>query len=175
PFRESRGVVAPDGSRLETGRTERTYDPSRRVVVESREAIDPARVAITRMTYDMATGLLLTSQSPGEVARGSAAVSRTVYDPYRVTVRETINELGHRVRTEYDLGTRAVLRVQGPRFTCPAGAEACPEPRRIYQVEEQRHDGLGRLRERWRAFDDGPGAYRLVQVEKRRYLDFEWW
>lgn len=136
------------------GRVEWVYDPSLRVVHQERVEVRPGVWAATDRGYDMTLGLLTSVTKPEQRAAGLATTFE--YDPTGTFVTATINELGHRLETDYDFGTGAVLETRGPNRADRAGSTI---------------DAFGRPTSSWRVLDDESLVSRVVTLAWTTYHD----
>lgn len=143
------------------GRTRLIYDSTGRVPLEERVEQLQDIWAITKRTFDMNTGLLLSVQKPMQ----SSGTLRTTftYDANKAFVATTTNEVGHVTMTDHDPGTGLLVSLRGPnKKSCGTWCTAWEESRTVI-------DGLGRPLELWASFDDSTLGYRLTKTETYEY------
>ena len=168
PSVERRYVMVGTQS-TQVGQTIHGYDPTLRVettttrYLDPSGATDPTKRSVTLRTYDMQTGNLQTVTKPNFAGQAGAPVTSFMYnDSQKLFVTQTINELGHRFDSIYDLGTGVGLSSRGPNVK-----DAVKEGwfRKI--------DGFGRILEENVYIDApaGPG-YAALLVTQKRYFDF---
>jgi RHS repeat-associated protein len=151
------------------GQVRTTYDQATGLPVKTERWVDANQPPATALrTYDPATGNLLTTQKPNQV--GTDKVTRFGYDPHKLFVTDTTNELGHQVQSTYDVATGALLSQTGPNFVRLASVEPVIV---AYYQERWTVDGLGRLLEHAVSVDDPAQGYRLVPVTRMTYYDQE--
>ena len=149
------------------GRIRTVYD-AYGLPVETDEWADADTKAITRRTFDTATGNLLSLTQPAQAAPGGSGARTTYgYDPQRLFVQATTDELGHMVSTTHDLATGALLERAGPNSVTLSNGT------RVRERETWQIDGLGRTVAHAVSFDDPAGGYVLHTVQRTFYFDSE--
>jgi RHS repeat-associated protein len=135
--------------------------------VETHEWADPATEAVTKRTFDPATGNLRSLTKPEQAAPGGSGKQTTYrYDANALFVRTTTNELGHTVTTTHDVATGAVLERAGPNSVMRDGMQ-------VLERETWQIDGLARTVAHAVSFDDPASGYVLHTVDKTTYFDSE--
>lgn len=129
------------------------YDASYRVLVKSHVWQNKGTRATTVNTYDMATGLLLSTQSPQQVADDSLAKTTLAYDGLKVHLRRITNAGGHLSYSYTDLGTGVNERMLGPNSaSCGTGCATWEGTQTVI-------DGFGRPLQEKVSVDDSNGGY----------------
>lgn len=119
--------------------------------------------AVTTWTYDMSTGVKLTTRSPNN--HSTTLVESYVYDPTKRFVTTTTNEKGHAVHREYHSGTGALLTEFGPNSVwCGWGCVA-------WEQTWTDIDGLGRPVASWVNREAAGGWWLRTQVGRYKYVD----
>jgi len=118
-----------------TGRVITTYNNDTGLPAQLRTYLDPSTFAETNFVYDGTTGNLLRFQKPMQnpVNGGSNNASTYTYDSHQLFVYGMRNELGHLVRTTYDVATGVLIKREGPNAIHPVFNEvilACAAPRK---------------------------------------------
>lgn len=152
----------------EIARTRTQYAIDTGLPIQTDRNMDEVTIATTKRTFDPLTGNLLTETKPEQAAPGgSGKHTAYAYDPHRLFVQRTTNELGHQVETTYDVATGARLERRGPNaVSTPAGTLSS-------ERETWKTDGFGRILEHAVSDDKGAEGYALHTVDKTTYFDFE--
>lgn len=154
------------------GHSDFVYEPELRWLDEVRVRVDAQRVAATRYTHDLATGLLLTTELPESVAAGAGHVATLTYDQNLVYARTRTNEVGHVTEMTLDPGTGRPLSSKGPQYKCTGFWTPCTGAFRQWRTTMLRYDGLGRIVSRSESFDSGDAAYDQREVQRWTYNDW---
>jgi RHS repeat-associated protein len=126
---------------------------------------EAATIATTRRAFDTA-GNQVSETRPVQAAAGDNGKSRTFeLDAHGLYTVGTIDELGHRVGTHYDVATGALLERSGPNAKTLSSGE------RVVERETWRTDGFGRVLEHAVSIDDAAAGYVTHVVERTAYFD----
>jgi len=137
-------------------------------------------MAATVREFDPSTGLLLTEKKPSQVPLGaSGKLSKVTYDPTKVFVEKTTNELGQSVSAYRDPGTGALVKRTGPNVR-NLKAPGCTSPITWIcpvlawpETETWVVDGFGRVVLHRVAIDLASGHYGLADAEVSAYVESE--
>lgn len=135
------GVRDDGGNYAEARHSSIDFNPATGLPASSRAYFSQNRVAVTRYEHDPQTGNLLSIQKPVQGANGGSGARTTyTYDGHKLFVYETANELGHVVRTTYDVATGVLVKREGPN---PLQASNSGAP--AQETERWTLDGFGRI------------------------------
>ena len=173
---------------ITVGKGETLYDDAGHPV-QSKVWQDENTVAVTRRSFDLATGNLLTITDPEQAKPGGSNKKTTyTYGPHQLFVRTTTNELGHRVETFNDAANGNLIQRLGPNsktllHSCSPGDGIGDSPgdrppadcleKIVLERETWKYDGLSREVARSVSFDDTDLGYRLNEVGRTTYFDSE--
>jgi RHS repeat-associated protein len=121
----------------------------------------------TELSYnELGLGLVTGRKKPQQFSTSSPARTTVVFNPATpVFPVETKNELDHLVKTDYDLGTGAVLSTRGPNSVSCGGS--CIE----WEEVKTEIDGFGRPIKIYVTTEDPDGTYRQELAQQFQYIE----
>lgn len=150
------------------GQTEVHFDQATGLPIQTDQFLDDNTVASTKRTYDPQTGNQLSETKPVQGAPGGSGKSQTnEHDGHKLFIKITTNELGHKVETDFDLATGALVKRKGPNFKTLASGDV------VLEQETWTVDGFGRVVGHAISIDHETAGYKLLSVETNMYFDFE--
>ena len=136
---------------------------------------DTGEMAVHITENSPQSGLILRKIKPQQEADGGTLSTEYTYDTFKIHIIREVNEMGHVLERDTDLGTGLLLELRGPNWRCPDGTDCdfdddAAVPTRTVMT----YDGFGRLLERWTSVDKLGGVptdYQLILAERNTYGD----
>ena len=136
------------------------------LALEEQVVHEPGQIARTRYMYNKEIGIptqLIRPNQVSEMIEGDSFKRQTFgYDNNAMYKSEIQNELGHIVKSEYDLATGLATKIQGPY-----------QPNGDWPTERTVYDGFGRVLEKYRSVENDINQYVDKLFARYSYFDYE--